>query len=172
MIASAAGLNTLAERERNMYLLRTAATAVMATMYHGSCARKTIAVMRAVSTAPLGNSQTFFIALRISVSTKAAAMVALTSPLAAPIPWGGAAKTTKITRIMVSRPLGVLKKFLALRRMTQTSRFIALQFWSHNQPVHAMAIQKLDAGFRTKHKCGRCESIGQHRSGRDHRHAG
>src|ERR1035441_9555205 len=70
MIASAAGLNTLAERERTRYLLRTAATEVMVVTYHGSCARSTIATIMAVSTAPLGNSHTLFPARRMSRSTR------------------------------------------------------------------------------------------------------
>ena len=66
MIASAAGLNTFAVRERKMYLLRTASTEVMVITYHGSCARSTIATIMAVSTAPLGNSQACFLTRRIS----------------------------------------------------------------------------------------------------------
>ena len=44
----------------------------MVVTYHGSCARSTIATIIAVSTAPLGNSQAFFIARRIAVSTRPA----------------------------------------------------------------------------------------------------
>src|ERR1035437_1497855 len=168
-MASAAGLNTLATRERKMYLLRTAATEAMVVTYHGSCARRTIATIMAASTAPLGNSQAFFLARRISASTRPAAIVALASPDAtARIPWPGAAMATRITRMMVSRPFGVLKNFLALRHMRQASRFVPLQLRRHDQPVHAHAIQELDAVFRAKHKCGRCQRIRQHRPGRDH----
>ena len=63
-----------------MYLLRIAATEVMATTYQGSCARSTIATIMAVSTAPLGNSQAFFLTRRISASTRPAAIAALASP--------------------------------------------------------------------------------------------
>src|SRR5258708_38145162 len=135
MIASAAGLNTFAARERNMYLLRIAATEVRVVTYHGSCARSTIATISAVSTAPLGISQTFFLARRISASTRPAATTALTSPGATvQTPWLGAAMATRITRIMMSRPFGVLKNFVALRRMAQASRFEALQTECHDHP--------------------------------------
>src|SRR5664279_662703 len=100
MIASAAGLNTLAERERTRYLLRTAATDVMVVTYHGSCARSTIATIMAVSTAPLGNSHTFFPARRMSRSTRPAAIVAITKPGATVrMPSAGAAMAARTTHL-------------------------------------------------------------------------
>src|ERR1017187_8160358 len=120
IIASAVGLNTFATRERKMYLLRIATTEVMVVTYHGSCARSTIATIMAVSTAPLGNSQAFFLARRISASTRPAAIVALTSPGATKrTPWPEAAMAARTTRMMVSRPFGVLKNLFALRHMAQ-----------------------------------------------------
>src|ERR1022692_196395 len=115
MIASAAGLNTFADRERKTYLLSTPATDAIDVTYHGSCARSTIATIVAVSTAPLGNSQTFFLARRITASTTPAAIVAPAIPDAtAPAPWPGAAMTASASRMMVSRPFGVLQNFFTL----------------------------------------------------------
>ena len=70
--------------------------------------------------------------------------------------------------MMVTRPFGVLKKLLTLRRTAQASRFVALQLRCHDQPVDAQAIQKLNAFFRTQHKRGRRQRIRQHRPGRDY----
>src|ERR1700722_20345647 len=147
-----------------MYLLRIAAIEVMVTTYQGSCARSTIATMMAVSTAPLGNSQTRFVARRISRSTNPAAIVALASPLSAPTPSCGAAIATKATRMIVSRPFGVLKKLLTLpvlclRPMAEASRFVALQFRRYDQSAHTHAIQELNAGFRAEHERGRRQAV-------------
>src|ERR1017187_4283419 len=164
MIASAAGLNTFADRERKTYLLSTPATDAIDVTYHGSCGRSTIATIMAVSTAPLGNSQAFFLARRISASTRPAAIVALTSPAAtAGTPSPGAAMAARITRMIVSWPFGVLKKVFALRRTAPASRFVPRQLRCRDQPVHPHAGQEPNAVFRAKHKCGRCQRIRQHR---------
>src|SRR5262245_41347125 len=145
MMDSAAGLNTFAVRERKAYLLRTPRTEVIVTTYHGSCARSTIATIIAVSTAPLGNSQTFFLTRRIRRSTNPAAMVAVPSPAAtAWIPCPGAAIAMKIARMMVTRPFGVLKKLFALRIVAQALCLIPFQLRRHDQAVYAHAIQQVD----------------------------
>src|SRR5689334_7728857 len=59
--ASAAGLNTFAERVRKTYLLTTAIAEAQAGTYHGSWGLSTIATISPVSMAPLGNSQAPFL---------------------------------------------------------------------------------------------------------------
>ena len=54
----------------------------------------------------------------------------------------GAAIAVSNKRIRINSPFGVLKKFLVLvlRRMAQASRFVALQFRCHNQPIHVQTL--------------------------------
>src|SRR5579863_3945747 len=159
-----------------MYLLSTAATEVMLMTYQGSCALRTMVTIMAVRMAPLGNSHACFLFLRIRRSTTAAAATALRSLGATTAtPSCGAASAIRIARMMVSRPLGVLKKFFAarrLRRIAQSLCFEALQFRRQNYAFHTHALEQCDSLRWAKHKRGRRESIGQHGVGRNHGHAG
>ena len=86
----------------------------MVTTYHGSCARSTIAtIMRGEHRAAGKFPGLSFSHRRIRRSTRPAASVALASPARdCAIPWPGAAMAVRITRMMVTRPFGVLKKAL------------------------------------------------------------
>src|SRR5579862_8422264 len=165
MIASAAGLNTFADRDRKTYLLRIAATAVIVTTYQGSCARSTIATIMAVRIAPLGNSQVFFLTRRMTASARPPTTVAVPSPLAtARTPSPRVAIATRIVRMMSSRPFGVLKKFLSLRSMAQPFRLVPLEFRRHDHSVRTHAVEELNTFFGPEHEGSGCQSIGQHGS--------
>ena len=113
-----------------MYLLRMATMEVIVVTYQGSSDLRTITMMTALRIAPLGNSQAFLVARRISASSNKAAKTALTSPgPTTGMPSPGAAMATRIVRMMVSKPLGVAKNFRSapvLRGMKPTSRFVSL----------------------------------------------
>src|SRR5678816_2401739 len=89
--ASAAGLNTLADRVRATYLLTTPIAAVKAVTRQGSRGLRIIATIIPVSSAPLGNSQAPFLTRRMGASTIIAAPTAATNPgQTCPTPSAGA----------------------------------------------------------------------------------
>src|SRR5262245_18504966 len=160
MMASAAGLKTFAERERMTYLLNTAATETAVVTYHGSCGRRTMAVIIAVRTAPLGNSR------RMTASTSPAATTALSSPGAmARIPSWVAAMPMKMARMTISRPFGVRKnrrRPVMSRRTTQAPGLEGFEAGRKDQAFDPHPFEKLDACRRTHHegRSGKC--VGQH----------
>ena len=173
----AAGLKTFAERVRIRYLLRTATIDVTAGTYQCSCARMTMVTIIAVSTAPLGNSQTFLRHRRTNRSTIAATRTADPIPvITVETPSPGAAIAVRINRTIVSRPLGVLKNRRTLRTRTsykgQARRLITLEIGGHNEAFHAHPNQERDAllGAHDKGRSG--ESVGEHGSRRNDRGAG
>src|SRR5262245_8640979 len=170
MIASAAGLNTFDDRERITYLLSTAATDTIVVTYHGSCGRRTIAVIIAVRTAPLGKSR------RISTSTSPATKTALSKPGAmVRMPSCVAAIAIQIERMTINSPFGVRKNRPApwmSRRIARSPGLEALKFGTEDQPFHPHPMQKVDALHRTEHERRRSERIGEHCGRRDHSGAG
>ena len=73
--------------------------------------------------------------------------------------------------MMVRRPFGVLKKFFALRRTRETSRFVALHIGGEDQAADAHAIEKPNALGRSQDKRSGGERIRQHRALSQHCHA-
>src|SRR3954466_389923 len=71
-IANAAGLNTFPARVRTTYLVTTANADVSTTTYHGVWTLSTMDTIRAVRTAPLGNSQRVWRVRRMTTSSVAA----------------------------------------------------------------------------------------------------
>src|SRR5438270_8431928 len=156
-MASAAGLNTFAERDRRIYLLNTPAIDVTVTTHHGSCARSTMATIIAVNTAPLGNSSASFLTRRMNISTRPAPSAAASIPgPTVRIPCPGAASAVSARRMMVSRPFGVLKKFFALRRNPQPPRLVPLQVRREQQPLHTHPLQQCDPRLWSQHECRGC----------------
>ena len=153
-----------------MYLLTMASADVQAGTYHGSWGLKTIATITPVRIAPLGNSQAFRFLRRIGASIRAATATALARPGATcAMPSPIAAMTVRTAKTMVRRPFGVRKN-----RRTETGktlRRIALQSRGHNQPIHALTLEQLNAVGGAKHERGRGKRVGRHRGGCDDGHA-
>src|SRR5688572_13397924 len=149
-----------------------AATEMVVVMYQGSWGRRIIATIMAVRTAPLGNSRFCSLAQMITASNRPATVTALKSPGAtARMPSCGAAIATSMTRIMVSRPLGVRKNFhiaQVLRRTAQSFRLEPFQGGRHDQTFYSHPMKELNPRFRTQHECGGCERVSQHRVRRNH----
>src|SRR3569833_3659480 len=75
-------------------------------------------------------------------------------------------------RSSVSRPLGVLKNFFALRSMGQGSGFVPREIGSDDNAGDAHAVQKTDAFVRTEDESGGRKGICQHGDRRNHGGAG
>src|SRR3569832_742254 len=173
MIARAAGLKTFADLERNTYLLTTATEAVKASTYQGSWARRTIATIMALSTAPDGNSQTPFRMRRTTRSMPPPAAIAAASPMAiGRQPWPGAASPIHAARTSVSRPFSVAKNLTNLRRIAETSGFEAREPGCEDQAFDSHALEEGNPAFRPHDKSRRGQRIRDHRGGRNHGDAG
>src|SRR5439155_25080262 len=113
----------------------------------------------------------FLFRRRISASINPATITAIESPGATtPMPSAGAAIATRIARMTMSSPFGVLKNLRMSRilsRMAETWRFIAFELRRHDQPVHSQPIEELNAFEGTEHEGGRRDRIRQHRGRSD-----
>src|SRR5262249_33435769 len=175
-IPSAAGVKTLAGRVRQTHLEAMPIADAEAETYHGSCGLSTIATIRPVRIAPLGNSQHPRRQYRIGPSI---AMAAATAPARLGPAWrtptDGRAKPSIARRMRRSSPFGVRKKRAAAsspRSATaKTGRLEPLERRRDNEAIDAVAPQQPQPLIGTEHERRGCQRVGQHRARRDDGHA-
>src|SRR5215471_3756864 len=152
--ARAAGLKMLAKRLRKTYLLTTAIADVAAATYHGSYGLRIIAMIKPVSTAPLGNSQALFLFRIMKTSINPATRTALTSSgPTSPICSCLIANAVRIANTISRSPFGVRKnRRIAPLAMPRSSRFEPLQRRTDDQSFDADPFQQLDPFGGSKDK--------------------
>src|SRR5215468_228048 len=155
-MARAAGLKMLAKRLRMAYLLTTAIADVAAATYQGSYGLRIIAMIKPVSTAPLGNSQALFLFRMMKTSINPATRTALTS--SGPTSPSCSCRTANAVRIAstISRsPLGVRKNRTIGLAMPHSRRFEPFQRRTDDQTFDTDPFQQLDPFGGSKDKSGR-----------------
>ena len=82
-------------------------------------------------------------------------------------PSPGAAMAVRLTRMMISTPLGVLKKRMTLCT-AQSGRTEYIEPGGDDEALHTHARQQRNALLRIQNERSRRERVGEHRAGRDH----
>src|ERR1051325_5727731 len=113
-----------------------------------------------VSTAPLGYSQARRRQRRSSASTIAADAVALTRTTAdCRMPATGIASASRIPRMIVSSPFGVLKNRICTAEASGLEPFERRR---DEQPLDVVLLEQRDAALRPEDERGRGERVRQH----------